>query len=301
MLDVTLDELINILGKPTRQTGHQYYFQCPACAQSGGDTHCDNLLFNERKGVLKCFACDDGAKEALKLINKNRHVRGIHYKVQEPQKQIKKQWWVENQYNLYQYMCEANLEMPNYIKKWLWERYGIDEQTIDECCIGFDNKPNMVAMEASVVFPMFSLKRESLLVGFELREASPNKVIRHTLDAPSGLCVVWGKSSAEYLIICEGFKDAYCMKQLLFTLVEERIANNFLICTPAHGCRDIIKNITDAPLAQFAGCYLMLDNDEAGDKVTKEVLKEYPFFKDKRYMLHGYKDVCDYWRSVCYN
>ena len=300
MLDVTLDELIKVLGNPTRTAGHQYYFQCPACAQSGGDTHCDNLLYNDRKGVLKCFACDDGAKEALRLINANRNSSTYEVLHRHTEKKPTKLWWQENAENLYIYMIEAHEEMPNYVTKWLWENYGIDQDTINECDIGFDNQPNMVSIDASIIFPMFSLKHDSQLVGFELRQMGPKKVIRHTLDAPSCLCAIWGPMNAEYLIICEGFKDCYCLLQLLKQKVGDKI-NKFLICTPAHGCRDIVKNIPDANLTGFKKCYLVLDNDEAGDKATEEILKQYPFFIDKRAILKGYKDVCEYWRSICYN
>lgn len=297
MLDVTLDELVNILGTPTRTTGHQHYFQCPACAKSGGDTHCDNLLFNDRKGVLKCFACDEGAKETLRLINAHR--ASHDYQVQpRPERKPSKLWWQENGENLWQYMYEANIEMPSHIIKFLWEKYGITTQTIADCDIGYDKQPNMIKIGPSVVFPMISLKYDNL-VGFELREVGEQKVIRHTLDAPSCLCAIYGKMSAHYLVICEGFKDGYCMKQLLEQIAKHK--DDYLICTPAHGCKDILKNLTDINLTHFKKHYLVLDNDEAGDEATKQIIKEYPFFVDKRSMLKGYNDVCDYWRSICYN
>ena len=48
-LDIDYNELVSVLGEPSRNAGSQHYFQCPACAAGGGDTSRDNLLFNSRR------------------------------------------------------------------------------------------------------------------------------------------------------------------------------------------------------------------------------------------------------------
>lgn len=291
MLDIKLEELIDILGNPTRSTGHQYYFRCPSCSSIGGDNSGDNLLFNERKGVLKCFACDNGAKEVLNLINKKRIEKGYIYKNTEV-KEVKEnpKWWELNLENLIQYQYETSQEMKSYVFSWLEERHGITKEVVEECGIGFDNKPSIVNLGPSVCFPMYSLNHDSKLVGFELREMSLEKKIRHTPDSPSCICGIYGRMNADYLIICEGFKDAYNLYSMLK-------GKDFLICTPAHGCKDILKNLEGLNLSKFKKCYLLLDNDKAGDKATVEILEKYPFFVDKRSLLKGCKDISEYWMN----
>ena len=56
MLDITLEQIINAIGQPTYKKGNRYFFGCPSCGVEDG--HKDNLIFDERKGLLKCFACD---------------------------------------------------------------------------------------------------------------------------------------------------------------------------------------------------------------------------------------------------
>lgn len=294
MLDITFDELISILGEPTRSTGHQHYFRCPACSSAGGDTSGDNLLFNDKKGVLKCFACDDGAKEVLRMINSRRQQKTYTPIARKIEHQQYIPWWQKNLENLSIYMCEACEEMTDEVADWLWHKHGIDKQTIDECAIGYDCKPTMLAMGPSVTFPLISLNHDGIIVGFELRQVGDKKYIKHTLDAPSCLCIVDDNKDANYLIICEGFKDAYCFRQFLKT---KNLLEQFTILTPAHGVNDIFNNLNAINFTRYEYCYLLLDNDKAGDDETSKILEQYPFFIDKREILGMNEDVADWWKS----
>lgn len=223
-LDIDFNELISVVGEPSRSAGSQHYFQCPACAAGGGDTHRDNLLFNTRKGTLKCFACDDGAKETLKLINAKRHQTNYVPQARS-QKEVVPMWWEKNADNLWIYQCEAEAEMTIDVLNWLLDKHGICGSTVRKCGIGYDDSPTMLKMGASVAFPMLSMNHLSdngstRLVGFELREiakplAGQKRVIKHTPEAPSCLCLISGSTDCKKLAICEGFKDAYCFMQLL--------------------------------------------------------------------------------------
>lgn len=290
MLDVTLNELISVLGNPTRTTGHQYYFRCPACSSMGGDTSGDNLLFNDKKGVLKCFACDDGAKEVLRMINSKRHDNGYTPTANMPRKQYTP-WWQKNIDNLWQYWVEASNEMTAEARQWL-HNCGILDETIDEWMIGFDSDPNIVHIGPCVCFPMISLNHDNQLVGFELRQVSDKKVIRHTYDAPSCLCCIADNNKARCLVICEGFKDAYCFMQFLKL---KKILQQFTILTPAHGVSDIYHNLDVVNFTRYDYCYLLLDRDEAGDRETKKIMKQYHFFIDRRDMLGECEDVAEWW------
>lgn len=289
MLDITLEQLIGVLGEPTKRAGHQYYFRCPACALTGGDRSGDNLLFNDRKGVLKCFACDDGAKYALHLINKNspqaKHtIKSVASKPVES-------WWQANTNNLWQYWVEANDEMTKDARRWLND-CGITNETIEEWLIGFDGNPSIVHIGPCVSFPMISINHNNQLVGFELRQVGKNKVIRHTYDSPNCLCIIADNKDATKLVICEGFKDAYSFMQIL---KKKNNLQQYTILTPSHGVNTIIGNLNALNFSRYTKCFLLLDNDEAGTKVTQEIKAQYKFFKDARSILKDHKDVNELW------
>lgn len=290
MLDVTLEQLINILGKPTKKIGHQYYFRCPSCSQNGGDTSGDNLLFNERKGLLKCFACDDGARHVLHLLKqKTNNIAAIP----TPHRRETPIWWQANNTNLWQYWGEAYQEMTEDVRYWL-NSSGINDETIDEWMIGFDSNPSIVKIGPCVCFPMISINHDSKLVGFELRQVGKEKIIRHTYDSPKCLCLINDNLMATKLIICEGFKDAYSFMQLLKVKKQKE---DFTILTPSHGVNSIIDGLADVDFTRYKKCFLLLDNDKAGSEVTEAIIQKYPFFKDTRHLLRGYKDVNELWKE----
>ena len=292
LCDITLEDIIAELGKPTRQSGHQYYFQCPDCALRGGDNSRDNLLFNDAKGLLKCFACDTGAKSALKAINhrkgykKNETRVYAHSSAQSVN--VLPKWFEVNRDNLINYLFQSIDELSLGALRYLDSR-GLNKQTIDDCGIGYDGNPSMVKIGPSVTFPMFSLNHGTELVGFELRQIEGGKTIKHTLDSPSCICAVYGKYTANNIIICEGFIDACSLIQLLGDKKDD-----YLICTGSHGVKSILPNIEHLDLSTYKNCYLLLDNDEAGNIATRQIIDSYPIFIDKRALIRGYKDINEY-------
>ena len=52
MINLTINELVKYLGMPEKKIGDEYQWQCPICKDTGRD----NLNFNEKKGLLQCFA-----------------------------------------------------------------------------------------------------------------------------------------------------------------------------------------------------------------------------------------------------
>ena len=292
LCDVTLEDVIAELGKPTRQSGHQYYFQCPDCASAGRDNSRDNLLFNDAKGLLKCFACDTGAKSALRAINHRKGYKKDETRVYAHSSaqsvNVLPRWFEINRDNLINYLFQSIDELGLSAFRYLDGR-GLTKQTIDDCGIGYDDNPSMVKMGPSVTFPMFSLNHNMELVGFELRQIEGGKNIKHTLDSPSCICAVYGKYNAPNIIICEGFIDAYSLTQLLGNKKDD-----FLICTGAHGVKSILPNIGGLDLSYFENCYLLLDNDDAGNTSTRQIIDNYPIFKDKRNLIKGCKDINEY-------
>lgn len=294
-LDIDISELREVLGSETRAKYGTYYFRCPACAKMGKDTKGDNLVFNSSNGKLRCFGCGEGQYEVLGLINELRQKNGYWQKPHKEGKILEKQlekpkWYDINQENLFIYQCEAEQELleARPIVEWLYEKHGINEQTIRDCGIGLDADKN------AVCFPIYSINHDTI-VGFEYRLIGEKKQIWRTKDTPACLAEIWGRRAAPNIIICEGFKDAYCLKQMLEL---QNKAGDYYIITPANGVADIINNLPIIDFSKYKTSYLLLDNDEAGDKATAEILEEYPFFIDKRNFLkkNNIEDVADYWR-----
>lgn len=290
MLDIELSDIVNVLGQPTKKSGHQYYFQCPVCKSRGEDSSRDNLLFNDNKRVLKCFACDDGAKEVLRLINQNktRNTRSAGYNPE--QTKIKPKWYELNKDNLLEYLFESIEELDLTAKNYLNNRC-ISLKTAELCGIGSDTNPNMVSIGHSITFPMFSMNNNEQLVGFELRQLGSKKIIKHTLDSPTCICAIYGKTNANNLFITEGFIDAYSLLELLGDKADK---HNDLIATGSHGCKSILPSLSGIDFSNYKNYYLLLDNDEAGEEATRSIISEYPFFKDKRDLLRGCKDINEY-------
>ena len=300
-LDIDISELREVLGSETRAKYGTYYFRCPSCAKMGKDTKGDNLVFNSSNGKLRCFGCGEGQREVLSLINEHRKKTGYwneenFNKRQEKKEQIKKQekkplWYEVNAENLLIYMCEATEELleAEPVIEWLYNKHCINKKTIEDCGIGLDADKN------AICFPIFSISHEQMLVGFEYRLIGEKKQIWRTKDAPACLASIWGRTAAPNIIICEGYKDAYCLKQMLEL---QNKAGDYYILTPANGVADIKNHLPLIDFSQYKTCYLLLDNDEAGDKITAEILEEYPFFIDKRGFLkkNNVEDVADYWR-----
>ena len=282
-LDIDISELRTVLGSETRSKYGTYYFRCPECASRGKDTKGDNLVFNSSNGKLRCFGCGEGQTTVLRMINEYRQKTGYWNKPHKDGKIIEKEepkqtWYELNKNELFQYMIEANEELLDAapVVDWLERKHGINRKTIIDCMIGMDEDKN------AVCFPIISTSHAQQLVGFEYRLIGEEKKIWRTKQAPSCLAAIYGRETAKNIIICEGYVDSYCFKQFLEKIGK---ANDYRILTPAHGCGDIINHLQDIDFSRYKTCYLLLDNDEAGDKATNEILEQYNFFIDKRSAL----------------
>lgn len=296
-LDISIEELREVLGHETKSKYGTYYFRCPECAKMGKDTHGDNLVYNSSNCRLRCFGCGEGQMTALKMINEHRKQTGYWNKSKEerekstPKPKPRQLWYELNKEELLIYMCEANDELMEAepVKEWLYKKHGINEKTIIDCGVGLDADKN------AICFPIFSTVHEQMLVGFEYRLIGETKKIWRTKDAPACLAAIYGSVLAKNIIICEGYKDSYCLKQMLEL---QNKAEDYYILTPANGVADIINHLPSIDFSQYKTCYLLLDNDEAGDKATAQILEQYSFFIDKRGFLkkNNINDVADYWR-----
>lgn len=296
-LDISVEELREVLGHETKSKYGTYYFRCPECAKMGKDTHGDNLVYNSSNGRLRCFGCGEGQMTALRMINEYRQKTGYWQKSKEerekskPKIEKKPLWYEINKEELLMYMCEATEELleAEPVVEWLYNKHGINKQSISDCGIGMDADKN------AICFPIFSINHEQILVGFEYRLIGETKKIWRTKDSPSGIAQVWGRESAPYVIILEGYLDCYCFKQFL---EKKGLSDDYLILTPANGANDLLKHLNKIDFSKYKTCYLLLDNDNVGDTVTDNILEQYNFFIDKREVLkkNNVKDFKDLYK-----
>lgn len=278
MLNITVEQLIGICGSPTRISGSQYYFRCPVCSAGGGDNHGDNLLFNESKGLLKCYACG-GERQVLKMINDKYENYNIPVRIRST---LRVKWYEINKENIATYYCLSTMEPKPYeliYKNFKWTKEQLDKTDY----VGYDENPSQLFPSLTVpslIFPVINYNSE--IVGIEVR-AIDKKVIRHTKDMPN--CLSFVKSGFNKLVICEGFKDAFTFN-LLYPDIQRDIA------TPSNGVGTMMQALESININNYEEIILVLDNDEAGEVNTKKVIETFGSkFKDGRKILKGKKDV----------
>ena len=93
---------------------------------------------------------------------------------------------------------------------------------------------------------------------------------------------------AEILYVVEGIKDAYNLCQFFGE------NKNYAVICGSNGVSATLQALEDMDLKKYKRVALLLDNDNAGDEMTKKVLEKYPNIVDCRSMLGEYKDITDY-------
>lgn len=275
MLNITAEQLIAVCGSPTRVSGSQYYFRCPVCSAGGGDRHGDNLLFNEKKGLLKCYACG-GERQVLQMINHKFDTYNVPMRVRS---RLKVKWYEVNKDNIHNYYLATIVEPKPFdliYKHFKWPKESLEY-------VGYDPNPSHLfpsLTKPSLIFPVIDYDGD--IVGFEARVIG-EKTIRHTKDLPN--CLAYFKCGFDKLVICEGFKDAFTFN-LLYPNVQRDIA------TPSNGVGVLMLALQSINISHYKEITLVLDNDKAGSEMTQKIIREFgDRFKDGRKVLQGRKDV----------
>lgn len=240
-IEINLENIIKVLGQPLKQQGSEYIWQCPICAQSGGDSKKDNLKFNESKSVLKRFADDNHSKMIISDMNKQ---------LSEPRK-------VSDADRLRYRINKCNeflLNQPKHLE-YILNKRGITEDTIRDFKIGYCDQSKRWLL------PAFDLNGKPF--GAEER-IFERKQITKMKGTVSDLCLI-NDAMTNVFILVEGFIDGYILYQYLKAKGQDM---NYNIITPSNGVNTIptlIKKFDykDKELIVF------LDNDDAGKKVSK--------------------------------
>ena len=271
-MELTEKMVIDHLGQPEKKQNSEYIWMCPCCQ----DKSHDNLKYNPNKNILYCFADANHSKIILSEIFKKNQPEKI-------QPQGIKQWEINREeYHIYQDECNNALMASDNALNYLYEHRLINPITVKQAGLGYDFEDNKWVIP---VYRHFDMK----LVGFEYRGADfTNKQVWKEKDSPSCLCRVWGKGRELYIV--EGMLDGAILAQWM------DYPDDITIISPTMGVSSLPKVISEIILGNYDNIYLMLDNDESGQKVTKELLSKYDMI-DKTPTGEGIKDITDKYRE----
>ena len=282
---ITLADIRDVLGQNGKKSGDNWLFQCPICQ----DSSCDNLIVKGNGEYIHCFSCanNEGGKYVLTEIERKRGYERKQERVvvNEHPRFLDKD--LQQQYIQYMILANDYLLEHTDLLDLLYEKRGIDKQTVIDCGIGYDDT------EEHWVIPIFSLKYDCKIMGFEYRRKNFDKYpngskVRREKGYVTDICQVWGRKKAKTLIISEGFWDAYSLHQYL----RDRGDDDHTIYSCSNGVTSLVNVMNRITFANFGEVKLILDTDDAGSKVTDEIIDRYNFIKDKRGFLFkgGYKD-----------
>lgn len=289
-MNFTLQDIIDIAGQPSKESGGHTHWQCPYCQDRGKD----NLVFTAKKNLLTCFADPSHSRLILQEIGKKKKALEQPKPTQEA-----KQWQINlEEYLTYQHECNSQLLASSKALNYLYEHRLITRDTVELCGLGYDFEDN------KWVIPIYSLK-EQRLVGFKYRRGDfTQKGEWCETDTPSTIAMIWGKEKNENLYICEGMLDGYVLTQWM------DYPEHSTIYTPSMGVGSLKNSILEINFNNFENIYLCLDNDKpkwnkktkkwvaAGPANTKELLERYPFMIDKTPKPKLGNDITDLYREM---
>ena len=277
--NITLADIREVLGQNGKKSADNWLFQCPICQ----DSSCDNLIVKGNGAYIHCFSCanNEGGKYVLTEIERKRgyeRKKEQNIVVNEKPRFLDKK--LQEQYIEYMLLANEQLLSNEELLNLLYEKRGIDRQTVVDCGIGYDNT------EEHWVIPIFSLKYENMVMGFEYRRKNFDKYpngskVRREKGYVTDICQVWGRNKAKTLIISEGFWDAYALHQYL----RNKGDDEHTIYSCSNGVTSLVNVMNRITFANFNEIKLILDTDDAGSKVTDEIIDRYNFVRDKRGFL----------------
>lgn len=119
-----------------KKQGDEFIFQCPYCMDTGRD----NLKFNERKGILHCFANPEHSKMIYKKIMSNPKLRRLSQPTQYEYQDDRNSLSYEEQigYMLGFDTCNDYLLENEELLNLLYQKRGINKETVYNMNIGFE-------------------------------------------------------------------------------------------------------------------------------------------------------------------
>lgn len=277
-----LDVLSDYLKQEPKKQGQYYKFQCPYCMDAGAD----NLIYNERKDILKCFASDQHAPDLISEIE-NKYKDSYDAKNRGKNMYYKKFNFNDAPADSPFLTVPADLsasadrqaELVELCKKWraflfapenkhllknLKNTRGFSPDTVKALGIGYNEEMRCYA------FPKIAYSTETtkpFLINFEFRgnDLSSNNM-RVLPNLSTGLCQIskYIEGKTNKLIITEGFMDGIAYYQ---HLKSKEISEQFHIVTPSNGIGTLKNQIKQIDWAKYEKFILSIDNDHAGNQL----------------------------------
>lgn len=307
---ITEQEVISILGNDYKVQGDELVWACPACRYGGGDRAADNLKFNRSKHILKCFACDYGT-EITSIIARRRFKaqqgNGEDFSAQTPpppiytplappkQEKPKEKEIPQDRLDEYYWDCQIALFRRKDILRKMFEKHTIMPKTALECNIGYDENKDMLVFPSKAISknPTQCMPYECISNGAEYREYTGEKRIRRISGYDSKICLVSGGAFIMRGIICEGYKDAYNLYQIM-KITQPDILSHTAIFTVQNGTNSINTDccLQKVNWRMFESIGLCMDNDKAGNEATELAMSLFNCMEDLRpNLLNGYGDI----------
>ena len=285
MGDITLEQVINVCGNYNNKNGYNYNFACPICREEGHDSKGDNLVYNAKQGIIKCFFNNEHTFDILDRINNTKgsvHSQPIVQKLHKPSKQI----WEERQeqYVEYMHLTQKKLLDNKDLLVYIYNKRGLRKEILDIYGVGFDDTENCFTI------PIFSLKHQ-MITDFELRLKGNKKQIRRIGGGCSTVAKIYGRKQAKTLFITEGFIDGMTLVQWLLDAGK----TDFTVYSCSNGAGSLYNCLSEINFSKFEEIKLILDNDKAGDEATAKIIERYPFIKDARKFLAKDEDINKYY------
>ncbi len=279
-MNITLDDVIAVVGEYKRKRQNEYEFQCPYCAETGGDTHCDNLKFNAQKHVLYCFANPEHSQKLFKKIIKIKQETSCDYyeKAYLFKHEVDKELTIEQKKELFAYTFWFNQELlqSDFLLDYLFQTRGITEATVKEVFLGYDNETDYWVIPT--IEYNTDITQKNVVTGFEYRPINFSKQgIRRSTGTPNTLAMINEYTiNRECLAIVEGYFDGYALFQYL-TEIEQ--INKYHIVTCSNGVQSLLKQVDIIDFLKYKEIFLFIDNDEVSNPVAIKILEKYPFMK----------------------
>jgi len=302
-IDLNIELLTKYLGPWETQSLGEYTWQCPECAAQGGDTHKDNLKFNDKKKVMYCFADSTHFKTILSDIYKQEHEyrkkygHSVNYEVSpvlQTNSEVSRQELSTEKLEEFKtkmlYWNNSLLNDEFRLKCLDWGR-GINKHTVENVFIGI-NALNQWALP-TIKYTTSTNIEDVEVIGFEYRaEQLSKKKISREKGTPSHLAMInMYEPTTEILIVVEGYFDGYALYQYLS---EKGQLEYYHIVTCSNGVNSLQKQLEVVDFSKYKKYFLFIDNDKPSRVVAEKIIEEYPFFENIT-SPNGFKDFNDYY------
>ncbi len=278
---ITLEDVIEEVGEYKRCRQYEYEFQCPHCAENGGDRHCNNLKFNSKKNILYCFANPEHSKQIFNnIIQKKQFSNDFDFEKTAFSATAENATLSDDELVIFKgcmLLRQQTLLQSQSLIDCLFKHRGITKDTVKDVFLGFDEEFNYWSIP-TIEYNAIS-NFDYKVVGFEFRPINFSKQgLTRTQNTPTPLAMINRyKDTTECLAIVEGYFDGYALYQ---HLKERNQIEKYQIVTCSNGVQSLLKKIDTINFTKYKKIYLFIDNDEVSRPIATQIIERYPFIQN---------------------